>query len=110
MYTYKVVEVREKMFGGKVSGDKLEQLLNEHARDGWQLKAITTAEVKGRVGPGGVEGLLVTSSGPTTLSRRARHRRAHGRTPRLRPQIIGICRLADSTHMPDVQAIRGFCV
>jgi hypothetical protein len=60
MYTYKVVEVREKMIGGKMSGDKLEGLLNEHAQQGWRLKAITSTEVKGRVGPGGVEGLLVT--------------------------------------------------
>ena len=59
-YTYKVVEVREKMIGGKMSGDKLENLLNEHASQGWQLKAITAVQVKGRVGPGGVEGLLVT--------------------------------------------------
>jgi hypothetical protein len=59
-YTYKVVELREKMMGGKLSGEKLEGILNDHARQGWQLKAITSAEVKGRVGPGGVEGLLVT--------------------------------------------------
>ena len=59
-YSYKVVEVREKMMGGKMSGEKLEKLLNEHAAQGWQLKAITSVEVKGRVGPGGVEGLLVT--------------------------------------------------
>lgn len=59
-YTYKVVEVREKMIGGKMSGEKLENLLNDHAREGWRLRAITSAEVKGRVGPGGVEGLLVT--------------------------------------------------
>jgi hypothetical protein len=43
-----------------MSGEKLERLLNDHAREGWQLKAITAAEIKGRVGPGGVEGLLVT--------------------------------------------------
>jgi hypothetical protein len=48
------------MIGGKMSGEKLERLLNEHARDGWQLRAITAVEVKGRVGPGGVDGLLVT--------------------------------------------------
>lgn len=60
MYAYKVVEVREKMLGGKMSGDKLERLLNEHAGQGWQLKAITSADIKGRIGPGGVEGLLVT--------------------------------------------------
>jgi len=60
VYSYKVVEVREKMMGGKMSGDRLEQLLNEHAAQGWRLKAVTSTEVKGRVGPGGVEGLLVT--------------------------------------------------
>jgi hypothetical protein len=59
-YEYKVVEVREKMIGGKMSGEKLEGLLNEHAGQGWRLRAITSAEIKGRVGPGGVEGLLVT--------------------------------------------------
>jgi hypothetical protein len=59
-YEYKVVEVREKMIGGKMSGEKLEKLLNEHARQGWQLRTITTADVKGRIGPGGVEGLLIT--------------------------------------------------
>ena len=63
-YTYKVVELREKMLGGKMSGEKLEGILNDHARQGWQLKAITAAEVKGRVGPGGVEGLLITFERP----------------------------------------------
>ena len=58
--SYKVVEVREKMVGGKMSGSKLEDLLNEHSRQGWRLRTITSTEVKGRVGPGGVEGLLVT--------------------------------------------------
>lgn len=59
-YEYQVVELREGLIGGKMSGGKLEKVLNEHARKGWQLKAITAAEVKGRVGPGGVEGILVT--------------------------------------------------
>jgi hypothetical protein len=48
------------MIGGKMSGDKLEKVLNQHAGEGWRLKAITSADVKGRVGPGGTEGLLVT--------------------------------------------------
>jgi hypothetical protein len=60
VYAYKVIEVREKMIGGKMSGDKLENLLNEYGKQGWQLKAITATEIKGRIGPGGVEGLLVT--------------------------------------------------
>ena len=59
-FQYKVVEIREKMLGGKMSGDKLEKVLNEYAAQGWQLRAITSADIKGRVGPGGVEGLLVT--------------------------------------------------
>ena len=65
-YGYKVVELREGMIGGKMSGSKLEKVLNEHARDGWQLKAITSVEVKGRLGPGGVEGVLVTFERPLT--------------------------------------------
>ena len=63
-YEYKVEEIREGMLGGKMSGDKLEELLNDRARDGWQLKAVTSVEVKGRIGPGGVEGVLVTFERP----------------------------------------------
>ena len=59
-YTYKVVEVREKMIGGKMSGAKHEDLLNQYAQQGWRLKAITSSDVKGRIGPGSVEGLLIT--------------------------------------------------
>ena len=65
-YEYRVVELREGLMGGKMSGDKLEKVLNEHARQGWQLKAITSVEVKGRIGPGGVEGVLVTLERPAT--------------------------------------------
>jgi hypothetical protein len=59
-YECKVVELREKLLGGKMSGDKLQKVLNDQAAQGWQLKTITAVEVKGRVGPGGVEGVLVT--------------------------------------------------
>ena len=65
-YEYRVVELREGLIGGKMSGDKLEKVLNQHAREGWQLKAITSVEVKGRIGPGGVEGVLVTLERPST--------------------------------------------
>jgi hypothetical protein len=63
-FEYHVVQLREGMIGGKLSDDKLEKLLNREAEDGWQLKAITAADVKGRVGPGGVDGLLVTFERP----------------------------------------------
>ena len=64
-FEYKVVELREGMIGGKMSGDKLEKLLNQHAREGWQLRSITSVDVKGRIGPGSVEGLLITFERPT---------------------------------------------
>jgi len=60
MYEYKVVQVREGLIGGKMSADKLEKVLNEWADKGWQLKSVTAVEVKGRIGPGGTEGVLVT--------------------------------------------------
>ena len=63
-YEYAVDEIREGMIGGKMSGDKLEKALNEQAREGWQLRSITATEVKGRIGPGGVEGVLVTFERP----------------------------------------------
>jgi len=63
-YEYRVLQLRESMIGGKLSAGKLESLLNDEAKDGWQLKAITSTEVKGRVGPGGVDGLLVTLERP----------------------------------------------
>ena len=67
-YEYAVDEIREGMIGGKMSGDKLEKVLNQRAREGWELKAITSVEVKGRMGPGGVEGILVTFERPVGVS------------------------------------------
>jgi hypothetical protein len=49
-YEYRVVEVRESLVGGKLSGGKLEKLLNDHASQGWQLKAITSARREGSGG------------------------------------------------------------
>ncbi len=60
MYEYSVVQVREGLIGGKMSADKLEKVLNDHARQGWQLKSILAVDVKGRIGPGSTEGVLVT--------------------------------------------------
>jgi hypothetical protein len=63
-YEYLVVEIREGMIGGKMSGDKVEKVLNEKAEGGWQLKTLTAVEVKGRVGPGAIEGMLATFERP----------------------------------------------
>ena len=48
-------------------GDKLQKVLNDHAAQGWQLKTITAVEVKGRVGPGGVEGVVSDVRTPSRL-------------------------------------------
>ena len=45
-YQYEVVELREGLIGGKMSGEKLQKVRGDHA------------------GPGGVEGLLVTFERP----------------------------------------------
>jgi hypothetical protein len=63
-FEYHVLQLRESLIGGKLSADKLEEILNSEARQGWMLKSITSAEVKGRIGPGGVEGLLITFERP----------------------------------------------
>lgn len=63
-FEYLVVEIREGMIGGKMSGDKVEGVLNEKARDGWQLKTLTVADVRGRMGPGSTEGVLATFERP----------------------------------------------
>ena len=34
-YEYKALELREKYTGRRLSGDKLEKVLNEHAAQGW---------------------------------------------------------------------------
>lgn len=64
MPQYKVLEMKEKLIGGKMSGAKLEKVLNEYGAQGWTLKTITAVDVKGRVGPGGIEGVLITFEKP----------------------------------------------
>lgn len=56
---YKVEQLRESLIGGKMDAGSLQDLLNERASQGWTLRHIVSADVKGRVGPGGVDGLLV---------------------------------------------------
>ena len=45
----------------------VEKLLNERAQEGWQLKSLTATQVKGRVGPGGTEGLLAVFERPLAV-------------------------------------------
>lgn len=63
-YEYLVVEIREAMIGDKMSGDRIEKVLNEKAENGWQLKTLTEADVRGRIGPGSTEGMLAVFERP----------------------------------------------
>ena len=58
-YEYKGVEVRERMIGGKMSGDKLEKLLNDHASR-LAAQGDYQRRHKGSAWTRGTEGLLVT--------------------------------------------------
>jgi len=57
-FAYKVITLRETLFGDKQSGTKLEKALNEHGGHGWRAISITKADVPGRM-MGHTEGLLV---------------------------------------------------
>ena len=66
-FEYKVETVRSSMVGDKMSSGSVEDLLNDRARDGWQLKSLTATQVKGRIGPGGTEGMLAVFERPVGM-------------------------------------------
>ncbi len=61
---YLVEQLRESIVGDKIKTNALEDLLNDRAGEGWTLNRVVMASVKGRVGPGGTEGLLVIFERP----------------------------------------------
>lgn len=62
MFEYKVVGVRQKKTSGTMSAAMLQAVLNEHAAEGWQLRALTSADMKGMAGK--TEGVLLTFERP----------------------------------------------
>jgi uncharacterized protein DUF4177 len=63
-YEYKVETIRSSVVGDKMDSGAVEKSLNDRARGGWQLKSLTATQVKGRIGPGGTEGLLAVFERP----------------------------------------------
>ena len=63
-FEYKVTTIREGLVGDAVKPGKVEDVLNDLAKEGWQLKTLTAADVKGRIGPGATEGLLAVFERP----------------------------------------------
>ena len=66
-FEYKAESVRSSLVGDKMDSGDVEKLLNERARGGWALKRVTATTVKGRVGPGGTEGLLAVFERPVAV-------------------------------------------
>lgn len=63
-FEYKVEIIRSSLVGEKIDSGGLEDMLNDRAREGWQLRNLTSAQVKGRIGPGATEGLLAVFERP----------------------------------------------
>jgi len=63
-FEYKAETIRSSLMGDKMDEGSVEKLLNERAEEGWQLKSLTATTVKGRIGPGGTEGLLAVFERP----------------------------------------------
>lgn len=63
-FEYKVETIRSSLVGDKMDAGGLEDTLNERAREGWQLKSLAETQVKGRIGPGGTEGLVLVFERP----------------------------------------------
>lgn len=65
---YKVDIVRSTIIGDRVEHNQVELILNDRAADGWALKSAVETEVRGRVGPGGVMGLMLIFERPTAVA------------------------------------------
>jgi hypothetical protein len=59
LYEYRVVPIRSTLVGDKMNAGDLEGTLHQWAAQGWRVKTIVETQVGGRVGPGGVGGLIV---------------------------------------------------
>lgn len=61
---YRVDSMRETLIGDKIKTDEMERLLNQRAAEGWTLKTTVRAPVKGRIGPGGADAVILIFERP----------------------------------------------
>ena len=47
MYEYKVLTQKDRFFSGKFSPEKLQEVINSFAEEGWRVIAVTSAEFPG---------------------------------------------------------------
>jgi tryptophan 2,3-dioxygenase len=59
LYEYGVVTLRATLVGDKMNVADLQKTLNQWSANGWRVRSIVETQVSGRVGPGGVEGLII---------------------------------------------------
>jgi hypothetical protein len=59
-WEYLVVGIHHRRIGGAQSAKDLQEALNDYGSKGWRAISIVGADIKGRIGPGAVEGLMVT--------------------------------------------------
>jgi hypothetical protein len=57
---YLVLEVKDSLFRGKQSAETLQGILNQQAQSGWKYKSMMTTDLKGRMGVGSTDGMLLT--------------------------------------------------
>jgi hypothetical protein len=67
-YEYKAETIRSSMVGDRMDSGAVKNLLNDHAREGWQLRSLTATQAKGRIGPGGTGGLLAVFERPVSVA------------------------------------------
>lgn len=57
---YRVIEIKDSLFRGKQSSAALENVLNQQAQQGWKFKSMMASDIKGRLGIGSTDGVLIT--------------------------------------------------
>jgi Domain of unknown function (DUF4177) len=59
LYEYSVVSLKSTLVGDKMNVGDLQGTLDQWAAQGWRVRSIVETQVSGRVGPGGVAGLII---------------------------------------------------
>lgn len=63
-YEYRVITLNRRLLGDPLSADRLATLLNDEAKQGWRLTAITPTDAVDQFSPNSRDGLLVTFERP----------------------------------------------
>ena len=59
LYEYQTVSLRSTLVGDKMNVGDLQGTLDQWSAQGWRVRSIVETQVAGRVGPGGVGGLII---------------------------------------------------